>query len=124
VNVRDRRRTLVGLVVVIALGLASRRLPLGVELWDKSAGDALYAVMVYLLLSLVRPAAHPVRLGVAAFFVCAAIETFQLTGIPAAMPRLLRFVLGTSFAWHDMACYLIGAVAPALVGSFVRARAA
>lgn len=121
-KVRDRRRTLVGLAVVIALGLASRRLPIGVALWDKSAGDALYAVMVYLVLSLVRPAAHPARLGVSAFLVCAAIETFQLTGIPAGLPRLLRFVLGTSFAWHDMACYVVGAAAPALFEARIRSR--
>lgn len=99
--------------LAIAVGLASRRFPVGVSLWDKSLGDALYATMIFAFLALVRPAAGSLRLGVASFFVCAAIETFQLTGIPRTLPRVLRLALGTEFAWHDMACYAIGAAVTA-----------
>jgi hypothetical protein len=91
------------------VGLGSRRVPLGHPLWDKSLGDALYCVMVYLLLAFARPAARPRALGPAAFGISLAIELFQLTGIPARMPRLLHLVLGTTFAWHDVACYAAGA---------------
>lgn len=106
---RSRGLALVALGITIALGLGSRRLHLGVHVWDKSLGDALYTVMVYELAFLVRPRAAPVRLGVVAFAISLAIELFQLTGIPEAAPRLLQLVLGTTFAWHDVVCYAAGA---------------
>lgn len=105
-----RLGAIAALVGVIALGLGSRRLPIGLSLWDKSLGDALYAVMVYLLARLVRPSAPPARLGVIAFVISFAIELFQLTGIPAASPRIVQLALGTTFAWHDVACYAVGAL--------------
>lgn len=110
---RSRGLALVALGLTIALGLGSRRLHLGIHLWDKSLGDALYTVMVYELAFLARPRAAPVRLGVIAFAISFAIELFQLTGIPEDAPRLLQLVLGTTFAWHDVLCYAVGA---ALVG--------
>lgn len=110
------RSLALGLVVVtIALGLASRKLPVGVHLWDKSLGDALYTVMIYFFAVLARPVTRPLALGAFAFAVSFAIELFQATGIPARMPRLLQIVLGTAFAWHDVACYAVGAIAVALV---------
>ena len=105
-----RRWAAIGLVGTIALGLASRRLPIGVHLWDKSLGDALYTVMVYFLVALVRPALHPRALGVCALVISIAVELFQLTGIPARLPRLVQLALGTTFAWHDIACYVVGAL--------------
>jgi Protein of unknown function (DUF2809) len=101
----------VGLVLVVALGLTSRRLPLGNSFWDKSLGDALYTAMVYLLLTLGRPTLRPLTRGALALAFSIAIELFQLTGIPARLPRLLHLVFGTGFAWHDIACYVVGAVA-------------
>lgn len=91
------------------MGLASRRVPLGVHVWDKSFGDALYTVMLYFIVAIVRPRSRPTTLGAIALALSVAIETFQLTGIPARLPRVLQFALGTTFAWHDMACYAIGA---------------
>src|SRR5688572_3594102 len=43
-----RRRLLLGglLLITLALGIFTRKLHLGFMLWDKSAGDALYAVAV------------------------------------------------------------------------------
>ena len=108
----DRKSRVVGVValaVTIALGLGSRRIHLGVHLWDKSLGDALYTVMVYLLAFLARPRTPPSTLGIVAFLVSFAIELFQLTGIPADAPRIVQLVLGTTFGWHDVACYVVGA---------------
>jgi hypothetical protein len=104
-----RGKAFVGLVVVVALGLASRRFPLGVHLWDKSLGDALYAVMIYFLVACVRPSLDPKILGALALGGSITIEIFQLTGIPARLPRVLQIALGTTFAWHDVACYVVGA---------------
>lgn len=75
-------RLLLALIAVVALGLLSRLCPIGWFLYDKSLGDILYAVAVYLVLALLfrwRPAwVAPVAL-----VLCLAIEAFQATGIPA-----------------------------------------
>jgi hypothetical protein len=100
-----------GLVVTITLGVVSRAVRLGIYVWDKSLGDALYAVMIYLFLGLALPAQPPRQRGAVTFALCFAIELFQLTGIPRTLPRPLRIALGTDFAWHDVACYAVGAMA-------------
>lgn len=102
------------------MGVASRRLPLGFPLWDKSLGDALYTVMLYLLVAFVVPTLGPWKLGALALGGSVAIEIFQLTGIPARLPRVLQFALGTTFSWHDMACYVVGAVVAVAVHGFAR----
>ena len=40
-----RRLAALCIVLTIALGIASRKVPLGVFVWDKSLGDALYTVV-------------------------------------------------------------------------------
>ena len=104
-----RKQAAAGVLATIALGVLSRRLHIGVALWDKSLGDALYTVMIYFLAACARPALRPAALGAIALGVSLAIEAFQLTGIPARLPRALAFALGTTFAWHDVACYCAGA---------------
>jgi hypothetical protein len=110
-----RSHALAALALVIALGLASRRFHVGVHLWDKSLGDALYTVMVYFLVAVVRPRLSPVRLGLLALGISIAVELFQLTGIPARLPRVFQLALGTTFAWHDVSCYVAGATAITLL---------
>ena len=99
----------------IALGTASRVWPIGNAVWDKSLGDVAYAVMVAFIVVFVRPRARAPAIAAIAITLCFAIELFQLTGIPARAPRVLRIALGTTFAWHDMACYAIGGVVAATV---------
>ncbi len=120
-----RSQAAIGLVATIALGLASRRVHLGVHVWDKSLGDALYTVMLYFLAGLVSPRwrRRPLALGAIAVGASIAIEVFQLTGIPMRLPRLLQLALGTAFAWHDVACYVLGGGAAVLVHVLVRRRA-
>jgi len=112
---RQRVVIVLGLLATVALGLLSRRVHLGIGLWDKSLGDALYAVMIYALCALARPRWRPVRVAAVAVAICFAIETFQLTGLPARAPRLLRIALGDTFTWHDMACYVVGGAAAGLL---------
>ncbi len=104
-----RKSAAIGLFFAIAVGLASRRFPIGVHLWDKSLGDALYTVMIYFLVAIARPDRSPAALGAFALAISVAIEAFQLTGIPSRLPRILQIALGTTFAWHDVACYVVGA---------------
>lgn len=105
---RSRAVLLAG--AAIALGLFSRKVPLGFFLWDKSLGDALYAVMVFAFVAFVRPNARPRSIGIVAFAICFGLELFQLTGIPKTLPRILRTAIGDTFAWHDVLCYAAGAV--------------
>lgn len=106
-----RRLALIGFVASVLLGLASRGLgPTGFALWDKSFGDVAYAVMLGFLLLLVHPTLSARAVGLGAFGICLALELFQLTGLPVRAPQPLRLLLGTSFAWPDVVCYLIGAV--------------
>src|SRR5438105_14876907 len=106
-------RLLVALAVTVALGLLSRLRPIGWSLYDKSLGDVLYAVAAYLALALLlfrRPRALVAGLALG---LCLAVEAFQATGIPARYEHLLvvRWLLGTTFAWHDVACYVVDVVA-------------
>jgi hypothetical protein len=107
-------RTVAALGLTVALGLLSRLRPVGWPLYDKSLGDVLYAVAVYCVLALFLPRwrrAGSWRLAVVALAVCLAIEFFQATGLPAQWARAfppVRWVLGTTFAWHDVACYAVG----------------
>jgi hypothetical protein len=82
---------------------------IGWPLYDKSLGDVLYAVAAYLALAKVLYRKPPARVALLALAMCVAVETFQATGIPAryAHPWPARWLLGTTFAWHDMVCYVI-----------------
>ena len=118
-----RSQAAIALGATIALGIASRRVPVGNFVWDKSLGDALYTVMLYFFVALAKPAWPPVRLASIAIALSFAIELFQLTGIPLGLPRPLQIALGTKFAWHDMLCYVIGGVVVGAAHEIIRRRA-
>src|SRR3954447_22956170 len=103
-------RLLAALALAVALGLLSRLRPLGWPVWDKSLGDALYAVAAYLALALVLYRKPPTLVAALALGFCLAVESFQATGVPARYAHLpvVRWLLGTTFAWHDVACYVVG----------------
>ncbi len=81
-------------------------------------GDALYAVLVCLVVMFVAPRARRwVQAGVALAF-CVAVESAQLTAWPAAAVdawRPARFLLGTTFAPTDLLAYVAGVVACAIL---------
>jgi Protein of unknown function (DUF2809) len=103
-------RLLVALLVTIAVGIVSRLYPIGCSLYDKSLGDALYAVVAYLGLALVLPRMHRPIIALLALAWCLTVEAFQATGIPAQYAHLwiVRWVIGTDFSWHDVVCYFVG----------------
>src|SRR5207253_9919472 len=99
---------------IIAVGIASRLVHTGWILLDKYLGDALYAAMVYALISLFWRAT-PLRRAVAAMLIMTAIETFQLTLIPAHLlsnpnlvVRVAARLMGTEFSVRDLLAYLAG----------------
>ena len=105
---------------VVAAGLASRGLPGAGPL-----GDVLYPVLVYCLVVFCGPAVRPWVAGCVAVAVSAAVEFFQLTGVPAWLGARLpaaHLVLGSAFAATDLAWYAVGAVAAATVHSALRGR--
>lgn len=108
--------------MVIIAGLGSRMIHSGILLVDKYLGDALYAVMVYLLLALVWRNASPLSRAVVVALFMTALETFQLTLIPLEMShsgniilQIIGRLLGTTFSWLDLAAYFVGIVAALVV---------
>lgn len=98
-------------VVTVAAGLSVRSVLDGDP--AKYAGDALYALLMFWLVLVVAPRARGAVAAAVAFGISAAIELFQLTGIPAelgAHSTLARLVLGTTFNVPDLPFYAVGAV--------------
>lgn len=112
-NVRPSRRPALGLaaLVTIALGLGVRAVGDGIA--SAVGGDALYAVLVYVVVALVAPRARPLVVAAVAWGVCAAVELAQLAGFSAAVVGAwepARWVLGTTFHGPDLVVYAAGAV--------------
>jgi hypothetical protein len=83
--------------------------------------DALYAVMLFVVLSFVFVRTSGWRIALAAFLICVGIELFQLTGIPSSLAEVfppIRLLLGTTFAAIDLVAYFLGSVAAGLVGTW------
>ena len=107
-------------VLVIALGLASRRfadgLPDGVRLY---AGDVLWAAMVYFAAAVVWRRAPVARIALGALLFSVLIEASQLyhaSWIDAIRAtRLGGLVLGFGFLWSDVVCYAVGVGLAAMV---------
>lgn len=107
-----RTRVAASVVAVIAAGLATHLLGSGPA--ADLLGDALYAVMVYLLIAFVSPRMRIPVVGTLALLLCALIEVFQLTGLPAAWAETfwpVRLVLGSGFDALDIVAYAVGAAA-------------
>lgn len=110
-------RLLAALLITVALGIISRLYPIGNPLYDKSLGDVLYAVAVYLFFALLLSRKHRLFIALLALAWCLTVEAFQATGIPALYAHFwfVRWVIGTDFSWHDVACYFLGASAVVLL---------
>jgi hypothetical protein len=114
----SRARLACLLLGTLMLGILTRRVHLGTSLWDKSAGDVLYAVAVYFGIAFVLPHAGARTVALFALIFCFGIELFQLTGIPVELARTkpwVHWILGSTFAWHDLACYAVGVLLAAAV---------
>lgn len=111
-TVRRRLALAAAAAATVALGLLVHFLVAG-GFWSLVA-DALYTVLIYLVLALIAPAAGKVKLAVAAFAASALVELTQLTGIPHQLAQDFppsRLILGTTFSALDLAAYAAGAAA-------------
>ena len=114
---------------VIALGLGARFL--GSGLAADLAGGVVYAVLIYVLATFLRPRAGHVANALAALVFCGLIELLQLTDIPADLAAFfppVRLVLGTTFVPLDLLAYGLGTVlalgVDLVAGYLLRARGA
>ena len=109
-----RPRLALGLALggVVALGLASRALPLFPAALGAYPGDALWAVMVFVGLALLAPGAAPLRLAAATLAVSFAVEALQLVrwawldALRSTTPG--RLALGSGFDPVDLVAYAAG----------------
>lgn len=126
-GVRQRHRgwLLFSIVLVIAAGLASRSFPLLPAFLGAYPGDALWALMVFLMIAFIRPAmALPVLacLALATAFLVEASQLYQAPWITAIRATTLgHLVLGTGFQWFDLCAYTVG-VAFGVVADYALSR--
>ncbi len=101
-------------MAVIGLGLASRRWPLFPAVLGNYPGDALWAVLVFLLLAVLLRRQTTLRLAASTLVVAFVVEFGQLYHAPwidaVRGTRLGRLVLGSGFDPVDLAAYTIGVV--------------
>jgi hypothetical protein len=88
-------------------------------------GDALWATVVFWLISAIAPAARLGTRGSVAFAIAVAVECSQLYHAPALDAvrgtMIGRLVLGTGFDPRDLVSYAGGVLAAALVDRLLRA---
>ncbi|MCE9545238.1 MAG: DUF2809 domain-containing protein [Planctomycetia bacterium] len=113
---------------VIALGLAVRTPAfIAPGFFSKYAGDALWAVLIFLGVGLLRPRwSTLLACGVAAEL-CVTVEVSQLYRAPwidaIRQTRLGKLTLGDTFGWGDIGAYLAG-IAAGMVIEFTAQRMA
>jgi hypothetical protein len=99
------------LLIVIALGMASRKYPLFPEMCGKYPGDALWSGMVYLGWAFWKPATPPTRVALYALLISYLDEFSQLIQVPwlNAIRQTVwgHLILGTVFPGYDILAYTI-----------------
>lgn len=108
---RERSVALLLVPLTVAAGLGSRAFFGGLP--AKVAGDALYTVLIYVLVAAVRPDVRLSRAFAIALGLSFAVEFAQLTPYPAWLSSkhvILRLIFGTTFGFVDLAGYVVGAV--------------
>lgn len=109
---RNRWLYAVLITLVLILGLASRKIT-GLPPWiSLNAGDALWALLVFLLFAWLSPHSHPLRVAAWALVFAFAIEfsqLYQADGINQLRQHtLIALVIGRGFIAWDLVRYSIG----------------
>ena len=115
----NRRLKLAGIgALIVATGFLVHFLTQGIV--SDFVGDALYAVLVYLVVSFVVVRRPSLQVAVIAILLCVAVELFQLTGVPSSLAEVfapVRYLLGTTFNALDLVAYVVGVLAAAAVST-------
>jgi hypothetical protein len=119
-------KSLLALNLVTGFGLASRRWDLFPTILGKYPGDALWALMVYLLIGMVRRKMSSSMVAAWALATCFVVEFAQLYHAPwidsVRATRIGYLALGTTFNPMDLVAYTVG-VAVGWMTEFVILRA-
>lgn len=115
--------------MTIIIGISSRVFETGNPVFDKYLGDALYAILIYLLLGFLWDEIRPIIKLIISTIVVLMIEIFQISGIPLQLSqsdnillRIISILIGTEFSFHDIYAYIIGLVIMYLLDVWFRAR--
>lgn len=110
---RNRPGYIVGTVIVIALGLLSRKemqclpRPIG-----KDLGDVLYALMAFFVVAAIMPRSSTLKVALAALVFCILVETSKLWHVPLLTAfrgtMMGHLLLGYGFSWSNLVCYVTG----------------
>lgn len=124
---RNRLWLAVAIILVIGIGLASRRFPSYFpSTFGSQTGDALWALMVFLGIAFWFPKMERSKLTLAALAVAYLVEAGQLYKAPwinqIRATTVGHLVLGTGFQWLDLVAYAFG-IAAGFLGDIVITRA-
>jgi len=107
-----RRRRLLLAAATIVLGLGTRPLKRHYETLGSALGDALWALMVFLLLGALFPKLPLKWLALWALVIAFLVETSQLWHTPwldtLRHTTLGALAIGGSFSVEDLLCYTVG----------------
>ena len=111
---RNRRIYVLLILVTVLAGLSTRVLKSRLPALGDMAGDALWATMVFFLLSFAWPAAKVGKRAAGAVAISFAVEFSQIYHA-AWIDEIRRtwlgsMVLGSAFDWRDLFCYVGGVV--------------
>ena len=111
---RDRLWYAIAIAFVIVFGIASRRYPQIFPIaLDKYPGDALWTIVVFLLLGVILPRASTLKIAGLALAISYIVEFAQLYQAPwivaIRQTALGHLLLGSQFAWEDLVAYTVGA---------------
>ncbi|ATQ77042.1 hypothetical protein CR152_22880 [Massilia violaceinigra] len=111
--VRDRRWIAAGCVIVVACGMATRKYPSVLShYFGNYPGDALWALLVFLLWAFCLPRAKTGTLVVLALGTAFAVEFLQLYQAPwirqVRATKVGHLVLGSGFDWRDLVACTVG----------------
>jgi hypothetical protein len=106
--------------VVVCVGLLSRSDLVGLSpFWAKYIGDALWALMFFVIVAIVLPGRSTLVIAAIALVVCCALELSQLYHAPwidaARKTWPGKLLLGSAFAWADLVAYLAGVTTGAAI---------
>lgn len=117
---RNRRMLLAGIgALIVITGLLVHFATTGIV--GDFVGDALYAVLVYLVVSFILVRRSSLHIALIAVLFCVAIELLQLTGVPDALAAVFppfRYLLGTTFSTLDLVAYIVGVLTAAAVSTW------
>jgi hypothetical protein len=124
---RSRMPLAIALPLVVGAGVASRTFPLLMPaMLGKYPGDALWALMIFVGVALVRPDLRPARLALVSLALCWLVEFSQLYQAPwinaIRATRLGHAALGSGFQAIDLLAYGVGVLAGVVLDRVVFSR--